>query len=248
MGRKIAAGNWKMNLTLAEAESFISEFSTGDWPADVEVIFAVPFPYLISLNALAGNRITIAAQNCSDQTEGAFTGEVSAKMLDSASITTVIIGHSERRMYYHETHEILKAKMDQALAFGLTPVFCCGEPLKVREAGTHRHLVSQQIEDSLFHLDSEAFRRLIIAYEPVWAIGTGVTASPEQAQEMHAYIRGVVESKYGSSIAKHLPILYGGSVKANNAKMLFAQEDVDGGLVGGASLITSEFLQITNSF
>ncbi|HPQ98508.1 MAG: triose-phosphate isomerase [Lewinellaceae bacterium] len=248
MARKIAAGNWKMNFTLQQAETFINDFNKESWPADVEVMFAVPFPYLMALKAIARPGITIAAQNCSDHEEGAYTGEVSAAMLASAGISHVILGHSERRMYYQDSTTVLKDKVDLALAHELVPVFCCGEPLEVRNEGKHFDLVRSQLQESLFHLTGEALGKIVIAYEPVWAIGTGVTASPEQAQEMHAYIREVFAEAYGVSIAQQLPILYGGSVKASNAQSLFSQADVNGGLVGGASLITSEFLQITNSF
>lgn len=248
MARKIAAGNWKMNFTLQQAVEFIDTFNEGSWPEDVEVLFAVPFPYLMALEAIAGSRITIAAQNCSDHREGAYTGEVAAPMLVSAGINHVILGHSERRMYYQETPAVLKEKVDLVLAHNMVPIFCCGEPLEVRNEGKHRELVRSQLEESLFHLTGDSLSKIIIAYEPVWAIGTGVTASPEQAQEMHAYIREVFTGAYGSELAGALPILYGGSVKASNAQLLFSQPDVNGGLVGGASLITSEFLQITNSF
>jgi triosephosphate isomerase len=191
--------------------------------------------------------IFVAAQNCYSKKSGAYTGEVSVEMLASLGVQYVVIGHSERREYFVESNKLLADKLDIALEYRITPIFCCGEPLGVREAGTQNEFVAKQLEDSLFHLDEEAVQKLVIAYEPIWAIGTGKTATSAQAQEMHAYLRSVLASKYGDAVAANISILYGGSVKASNAVELFSQPDVDGGLVGGASLIAGEFAAIINA-
>jgi triosephosphate isomerase (TIM) len=190
------------------------------------------------------SRIAVSAQNCSEHEWGAFTGETSAPMLVSMDIPYVVLGHSERRQYFGENGALLRKKVDMALANGLTPIFCCGEPLEIREKGTHKALVQQQVEESLFHLDTEGIKKVVIAYEPVWAIGTGRTASAQQAQDMHAVIRRQLTEKYNEEVAGSISILYGGSVKAANAKELFSCTDVDGGLVGGASLNAREFTDI----
>lgn len=249
MRKKIVAGNWKMNKTLEEAGILTSEVMgmVGDEVSgNVRVILCVPFPYLVPLkNQLGKNtRIELGAQNCSEHEAGAYTGEVSVAMLRSIGIPYVIVGHSERRQYFHEDGKLLAKKVDIALKFGLTPIFCCGEPLDVREKNEHEKLVKQQVEEALFHLDATSLEKIIIAYEPVWAIGTGQTASAQQAQEMHAVIRKHLASKYDQSVADNISILYGGSVNAANAKELFACADVDGGLVGGASLKSREFTEI----
>jgi len=249
MRQKIVAGNWKMNKTLEEANILASEVTgmvTDEVRGDVKVIFCVPFPYLLPIRNIVGNnsKIFVGAQNCSDQESGAFTGEVSAVMLKSMNIPYVILGHSERRQYYGEDAKLLSRKVDVALKHGLIPIFCCGEPLVVREANKHEQLVKTQVEESLFHLDEAAFRKIIIAYEPVWAIGTGKTATAQQAQDMHKVIRDHVATKFGKSVADDVVILYGGSVNAGNAKELFACPDVDGGLVGGASLKSREFTEV----
>lgn len=249
MRKKIVAGNWKMNKTLEEAGILASEVMgmVGDEVSgNVRVILCVPFPYLVPLkNQLGKNtRIELGAQNCSEHEAGAYTGEVSVAMLRSIGIPYVIVGHSERRQYFHEDGKLLAKKVDIALKFGLTPIFCCGEPLDVREKNEHEKLVKQQVEEALFHLDATSLEKIIIAYEPVWAIGTGKTASAQQAQEMHAVIRKHLASKYDQSVADNISILYGGSVNAANAKELFACADVDGGLVGGASLKSREFTEI----
>lgn len=249
MRKKIVAGNWKMNKTLEEAGILASEVMgmVGDEVSgNVRVILCVPFPYLVPLkNQLGKNtRIELGAQNCSEHEAGAYTGEVSVAMLRSIGIPYVIVGHSERRQYFHEDGKLLAKKVDIALKFGLTPIFCCGEPLDVREKNEHVKLVKQQVEEALFHLDATSLEKIIIAYEPVWAIGTGKTASAQQAQEMHAVIRKHLASKYDQSVADNISILYGGSVNAANAKELFACADVDGGLVGGASLKSREFTEI----
>jgi triosephosphate isomerase (TIM) len=251
MRKKIIAGNWKMNKTVTEARILASEvlgMVTDEVRPDTAVILCVPFPYLTSVHHLVQNSgVTVGAQNCSDQDWGAFTGEVSAPMLRSLSIPYVIIGHSERRQYYKEDGPLLAKKVDRALAADLKPIFCCGEPLEIREKGTHEALVKSQLEESLFHLSVENLKKVIIAYEPVWAIGTGKTATSQQAQEMHAVIRYHLGKKFGEHVAEGISILYGGSVKADNAKELFSCPDVDGGLVGGASLKSREFVDIAKS-
>lgn len=249
MRQKIVAGNWKMNKTLEEANILASEvlgMVNDEVRGDAKVIFCVPFPYLLPIKNLIGNhaRIALGAQNCSEHESGAYTGEVSAPMLKSMNIPYVILGHSERRQYFGEDGKLLARKVDVALKHGLQPIFCCGEPLAVREANGHEALVKQQVEESLFHLDADALKKVIIAYEPVWAIGTGKTASAQQAQDMHAVIRQHLASKYGQAVADTIIILYGGSVNAANAKELFACPDVDGGLVGGASLKSREFTDV----
>jgi triosephosphate isomerase len=252
MRKKIVAGNWKMNKTLEEAQILTSELMgmvTDEVKANVQVVLCPPFPYLMAIKKQLGStsRMTVGAQNCSDQEWGALTGEVSAPMLQSAGIPFVIVGHSERRQYFGEDGKLLAKKTDRALRCGLTPIFCCGEPLEIREKGTHEALVKQQIEEGLFHLPAEDLKKVVIAYEPVWAIGTGKTATSQQAQDMHAIIRMHIGARYGKAVAEEISILYGGSVKADNAKELFACADVDGGLVGGASLKSREFVDIVKA-
>ena len=251
MRKQIAAANWKMNLTLQQAESLMDELLEipHELKENQEAVFGVPFPYLINIkNKLAGKQNAfVAAQNCYDKKSGAYTGEVSAEMLKSIDVEYVILGHSERREYFNESHAVLAAKINICLEHGLKPIFCCGEPLAIREAGTENSYVESQIKESLFHLSAEQITGFVIAYEPIWAIGTGRTASNEQAQEMHAHIRSVMANKYGAAVADSISILYGGSVKANNAKDIFEQPDVDGGLVGGASLVAADFAVIINS-
>ncbi len=257
MRKQIAAANWKMNLTLQQAETLMDELIAipHELKENQEVVFGVPFPYLISIkNKLAGKQhafsagcCAVAAQNCYDKKSGAYTGEVSAEMLKSIDVDYVILGHSERREYFNESHAMLAAKINICLENSLKPIFCCGEPLAIREAETQNSFVETQLKESLFHLTAEQLTGFVIAYEPIWAIGTGKTASNEQAQEMHAHIRNVMSNQYGAAVADSISILYGGSVKANNAKDIFGQPDVDGGLVGGASLIASDFAVIINS-
>jgi triosephosphate isomerase len=252
MRAKIVAGNWKMNKTLEEANILASEISgmvADEVRSDAKVILCTPFPYLLPVKKLLGDqtRIAVGAQNCSEHEAGAYTGEVSAPMLASMGIPYVILGHSERRQYFGEGGSLLAKKVDVALKHGLTPIYCCGEPLEVRERNEHEALVKQQVEESLFHLEAETIKKIIIAYEPVWAIGTGKTASAQQAQDMHAVIRKHLAGKYGQAVAESVSILYGGSVNAANAKELFACADVDGGLVGGASLKSREFVEIIKS-
>lgn len=251
MRKQIAAANWKMNLTLQQAEKLMDELISipHNLNENQEAVFGVPFPYLVSIiNKLAGkNNAFVAAQNCYDKKSGAYTGEVSAEMLKSIHVDYVILGHSERREYFNESHAMLAAKVNICLENGLKPIFCCGEPLSVREAGNENSYVETQLKESLFHLTAEQLTGFVIAYEPIWAIGTGKTASNEQAQQMHAHIRSVMAKQYGEAVADSISILYGGSVKANNAKEIFGQPDVDGGLVGGASLVAADFATIINS-
>ena len=251
MRKQIAAANWKMNLTLQQAELLIDELiaTPHELKENQEAVLGVPFPYLISIkNKLADKKnVFVAAQNCYDKKAGAYTGEVSAEMLKSIAVDYVIIGHSERREYFNESHAMLAAKINICLENGLKPIFCCGESLAIREAGNENSYVETQLKESLFHLTVAQLTGFVIAYEPIWAIGTGKTASNEQAQEMHAHIRSVMANQYGAAVADGISILYGGSVKANNAKDIFGQPDVDGGLVGGASLIAAEFAVIINS-
>lgn len=253
MRKQIIAGNWKMNNSLEEGIKLASEVIdkvNAEKINNVDIIFAPPFTHLTELSKLVENQnsIYVAAQNCNEHDSGAYTGEVSALILKSIPVDYVIIGHSERREYFKESDELLADKVDQALNHGLIPIFCCGEALSIRESGTHEDFVSGQLTNSLFHLDNETFSKLIIAYEPIWAIGTGVTASAEQAQEMHLAIRTHIESKYGQEIAENCSILYGGSCKPSNATELFALEDVDGGLIGGASLKSDDFVGVIQSF
>jgi triosephosphate isomerase len=249
MRRKIIAGNWKMNKTLEEASTLASEVKgmvDDEVKGDVVVILCTPALYLLPVKNIIGNdkRVFVAAQNCSEHEAGAYTGEISAAMLKSCGVPYVILGHSERRQYFGEDAALLARKIDAALKQNITPIFCCGEPLEVRESNGHEALVKQQVEESLFHLDATTVQRLIIAYEPVWAIGTGKTASAQQAQEMHKVIRKHLANKYGQATADLISILYGGSVSAANAKELFSSPDVDGGLVGGASLKSRDFSEI----
>jgi triosephosphate isomerase len=252
MRQQIVAGNWKMNKTFQEANVLTTEvlgMVNDEVHSSVKVILCVPFPYLLPLkNQLGDNsRIAVGAQNCNEHQSGAYTGEVSAGMLKSIGVPYVIIGHSERRQYYHEDDKVLAQKVDAAFANGLTPIFCCGESLVIREDNKQNEWVQTQLEESLFHLPAEAIKKTIIAYEPIWAIGTGKTATAQQAQDMHAVIRKHIAGKYGKEVADSVSILYGGSVNAANAKELFAGPDVDGGLVGGASLKSREFVEIVKS-
>jgi triosephosphate isomerase len=214
-----------------------------------EAIFAVPFPYISMAQAKVGakSNVYVAAQNCSNKLSGAYTGEVSVTMLQSMCVKYVVIGHSERREYFNESNELLAQKVDICLENKTTPIFCCGEPLEIRESATQNEYVAKQLSESLFHLTEDAISHVVIAYEPIWAIGTGKTASSDQAQEMHSFIRSHIASKYGAAIADSISILYGGSVKSANAVEIFGQPDVDGGLVGGASLIADEFVAIINA-
>jgi triosephosphate isomerase len=244
--KKIVAGNWKMNTDLAEGESLVRNLlQTLPDPLSCIVILAPPFTHLHPLQVIVqGSPLHLAAQNCHCETSGAYTGEVSATMIKSLGVEYVITGHSERRQQFHETNEVIKQKLNTILKAGMKVIFCCGEPLDVRQSETHNIFVRMQLEESLFHLEAEQIRNVCIAYEPIWAIGTGVTASPEQVQEMHSYIRDQIAIRFDKVTAAQISILYGGSIKADNAKALFSQEDVDGGLVGGASLQAEGFIQI----
>ena len=254
MRKKIVAGNWKMNKTFSEADELVSDIMDKleqiELDRNVQVIVCPPFPYLEMCTDYANDSyFAVGAQNVSDQERGAYTGEVSAEMLKSLELVDYcIVGHSERRAYYGETDAIVAAKVNQLLAHEITPIVCCGEVLEEREANRQFDVVRRQITDGLFHLTPEQFNGIVIAYEPVWAIGTGKTATPEQAQEMHAFIRNLINEKYGENIAQETTILYGGSCKPSNAKELFANPDVDGGLIGGASLKADDFIAIAQAF
>ena len=251
MRKQIAAANWKMNLTYKQGEELLDAIHKADIKLHdhQQAVFAVPFPYLVMAHhKLAGKKhYHAAAQNCSDKKSGAYTGEVSAEMLHSVHIGFCVLGHSERREHFHEENQALAHKTSICLEYGITPIFCCGETLSVREAHAQNGFVEAQLRESLFHLSDEQVRKVVIAYEPIWAIGTGKTATTEQAQEMHAHLRSVLAEKYGKDTAAAISILYGGSVKAGNAKELFSCPDVDGGLVGGASLVAADFVTIIES-
>lgn len=246
--KKIVAGNWKMNLDLAEGKALVAQLLAKDIQVkpNTEVVLAPSFVMLGAVgDAIANtNGFYLAAQNCNAAESGAFTGEVSVRMLKSVGATYVILGHSERRQYNHETDAILAAKVNTALANGLKVIFCCGEPLEIREADTHNTFINAQLENGLFHLTAAQMADVVIAYEPIWAIGTGKTASAAQAQDMHANIRATLTAKYGATIADQTSILYGGSCNAGNAVELFGQPDIDGGLIGGAALKADDFAAI----
>jgi triosephosphate isomerase len=248
MRKQIAAANWKMNLTFQQGEKLLDDILGAEIALAPHqlAIFAVPAPYLLMTRSEVDEETNyyVAAQNCYQKKSGAFTGEISAEMLHSINVPYCVIGHSERREYFNESNAVLAEKVDICLANFITPIFCCGEPLAIREAGTQNDYVSAQLKESLFHLSGDKVRDIIIAYEPIWAIGTGKTATTAQAQEMHAYLRSVLAEQYGDAIAAEVSILYGGSVKAANAKEIFGSPDVDGGLVGGASLVATEFIEI----
>ncbi|MES2730841.1 MAG: triose-phosphate isomerase [Bacteroidota bacterium] len=253
MRKKIVAGNWKMNKTFDEGVKLVTELVNiirDEVRSDAQVVLAPPFPYLTTFRKLieSSPNIALAAQNCHYKTSGAYTGEVSAEMIHSIGIGYVILGHSERRQYFHETNEQLAEKVNLVLQQGMTPIFCCGETLEQRQKDGYIEFVCSQLTESLFHLDTTQIEKVVIAYEPIWAIGTGVTASSAQAQDMHAALRKHLASKYGQATADKISILYGGSVGAANAKELFASADVDGGLVGGASLKARDFVEIIKSF
>ena len=246
----IVAGNWKMNKSYDEGRDLAKGVVSKLRPTEVKVILGTPFIHLKGVSTIVKdiNNVHLAAQNCHQEAQGAYTGEISVKMLKSVDVEYVILGHSERREYFGETDELLARKIDIVLENGLKPIFCCGEKLEIREAGTHEDYVAAQMKASLFHLSAEQFQQVVIAYEPIWAIGTGKTASPEQAQEMHASIRKLIAKKYDASIAATTTILSGGSCMPSNAAELFGQPDVDGGLIGGASLNADDFIAIVNSF
>lgn len=251
MRKQIAAANWKMNLNQQEAKDLLTNIldKLPKLTDNQQVVFSVPAIYISNAVQQIGgiSNVFVAAQNCHQNSNGAYTGEISAPMYSSVGVNHIVIGHSERREYFAESDTLLAEKVNAVLANNSTPIFCCGEPLAIREAGTQNTFVETQLINSLFHLTSEQILKVVIAYEPIWAIGTGKTASSAQAQEIHSFIRSVLATKYGSDIADQISILYGGSVKAANAVELFSQTDVDGGLVGGASLIATEFTAIINA-
>ncbi len=252
MRKKIVAGNWKMNKDFQDAEDLMFEIVdelTEKGAGETEVVICPPAVYLeMSSDIAAENGFMIGAQNLSQWESGAYTGEISASMLHSMGISHCILGHSERRTYFGETDKVIATKIDLALKYGITPIYCCGEVLAERQAEKHFEVVKTQVSEALFHLGNEAVKEVVIAYEPVWAIGTGVTASSDQAQEMHGFIRSLLTEKYGSEVSDEISILYGGSCNAKNAVELFANPDVDGGLIGGASLKAADFVTIVNSF
>jgi len=249
MRKKIVAGNWKMNTTLEEGIELTKSVNEKISDSEVTVILCTPFIHLYEVSkVITRETLFLGAQNCADQAAGAYTGEVSAAMVKSTGADYVILGHSERRAYYGETNQILSVKVRLALENGLIPIFCIGEVLEEREAEKHFDVVKNQLDEGLFGLSAEDFSKIVIAYEPVWAIGTGKTATPDQAQEMHKLIRDHVAAKYGNDIAQATSILYGGSCKPSNAAELFANPDVDGGLIGGASLKAEDFMGIVNAF
>jgi triosephosphate isomerase (TIM) len=253
MRKQIIAGNWKMNMTREEGQILISEvvnMSKDEVNTQTILVLCTPFPHLGYAKKMFQSQpnLFLGAQNCSDKASGAYTGEVSAPILKSFEVDYVILGHSERREYFGEIDELLKAKIDQALANQLVPIFCCGESLSQRQAGSgFVEFVCGQITNSLFHLSTEQFEKVVIAYEPIWAIGTGLTATAAQAQEMHAALRAHIAKKYGQEVANNTSILYGGSAKPSNAPELFACPDVDGGLIGGASLKSRDFIDIAKA-
>ncbi len=252
MRKKVVAGNWKCNTTVQEGVELakaVNELVAKEGAKDVVVVLGTPFTHITKVVETVDNsRIGVASQNCAAEAKGAYTGEVSASMVKSTGAEYVILGHSERREYYGETSETLNKKVALALENGLTPIYCCGEALAVREAGTQNDFVKTQLEETVFNLSAEDFSKIVIAYEPIWAIGTGVTASSAQAQEMLAYIRGIIADKFGAAIAEETSILYGGSCSPKNANELFANPDIDGGLIGGASMKAEDFLAIINAY
>ena len=250
MRKNIVAGNWKMNKSFSEAEDLLSDLVDllEGKKVKCEVVVCPPSVYLEMASDFADESIfSVGAQNVSEFENGAYTGEISAEMLAAVDIDYCIVGHSERRKYFTESNQSLALKVDKLLDQGIIPIFCCGEVIAEREAGDHFKVVEKQIEEGLFHLNEDEFSNIVIAYEPVWAIGTGLTATPKQAQEMHAYIRKLIGDKYGKKIAAETSILYGGSCNPSNAAELFSQNDVDGGLIGGASLKADDFFKIVQS-
>jgi triosephosphate isomerase len=249
MRKQIVAGNWKMNLNAAESQELIAALKAQTFDTNVHVAIATPYVHLAAaVDQTAGTSIGVAAQNMHQAASGAYTGEVSAAMLEGIGVKTVILGHSERRAYFHETDALLAEKVNTALENDMHVIFCFGEELEDRKSEAHFDLVTSQLTNGLFHLQPSQWSNIILAYEPVWAIGTGETASPAQAQEMHAHIRAVMAAKYDDALAQRVSVLYGGSVKPANAKEIFAQTDVDGGLIGGAALNAEDFAAIVNAF
>lgn len=250
MRKKIVAGNWKMNMDYQEGVSLFSEIVNmirDERKGDQQAVICAPFIHLNSLAQLSSGMVKIGAQNCHQQESGAYTGEISAAMIRSTGASHVLIGHSERRQYFAESNALLAEKTRMALKHGLTPIFCIGETLDERNNGSYFQVIKTQLAEGLFGLDADDFAKVVIAYEPVWAIGTGLTASPEQAQDIHAFIRAEIESRYGFARADDTTILYGGSCNPKNAAELFAQHDIDGGLIGGASLKSRDFTDIVKA-
>jgi triosephosphate isomerase len=249
MRKKIVAGNWKMNTDLNQAIDLAKGIVAAKIDSVAQLVLCPPFPFIEAVSEIcSSSSIAVGAQNCNQNKSGAFTGEVSVEMLKSVGARYVIVGHSERRTYFKETNQELSHKVAICLANDLTPIFCCGEQLEERNNKQHFSTVKTQLEEALFNFSGKEISKMVIAYEPVWAIGTGVTATPSQAQEMHQFIRQLLTEKYGKDISSNLSILYGGSCNASNAKELFALPDVDGGLIGGASLKVVDFIAISNSF
>jgi triosephosphate isomerase len=249
MRKQIVAGNWKMNKDYVDSEILVSKLLSQHKHSNTEVIIAPPFTNLLaSINALKGSSIEVAAQNMHFAESGAYTGEISAAMLKSIGVETVILGHSERRAYFNESDDLLAKKVDTALAHDMRVIFCFGEELKDRKSGNENSVVESQIKKALFHLPEAAWGQIVLAYEPVWAIGTGETATPAQAQDMHAFIRKTLANAYSQNLADSVSILYGGSVKSSNAEEIFSKTDVDGGLIGGAALDAEHFTAIVNAF
>lgn len=251
MRKNIVAGNWKMNMTLPEGVALAKELNEKLKSAETncDVIIAPPFTHLANIVAVVDtNRIKVAAQTCSNKVSGAFTGEVSPDMVKSTGATAVILGHSERRQFFGVTDEQVKEKVDLVIERGMTPIVCIGENLEQREKGIYFDVIGTQVKKALFHLNPDDFRKVILAYEPVWAIGTGKTATAEQAEEVHSFVRKLIASQYGNQVADDTTILYGGSCKPSNARELFSQPDVDGGLIGGASLKADDFMGIITAF
>ena len=249
MRKNIVAGNWKMHKNNSETVALLRDIIAKNGTPNCEVVVAPTFVNLkTAVDTVIGKNITVAAQNMHQAEGGAFTGEIAANMLTDIGVNTVILGHSERRAYFHETDALLASKVDTALKHEMRVIFCFGEELKDRQIDNHFNIVEYQLRDCLFHLEKKDWKNIVLAYEPVWAIGTGETASPEQAQEMHKFIRDLIAKVYGYDIADEVTILYGGSVKPDNAKEIFSKPDVDGGLIGGASLKADDFLAIVNAF
>jgi len=251
MRKKIVAGNWKMNLNKNDSEDLVNNILNHlDDNFSPQIIFAPPYLFLNNVIELCKNKnnIFVSSQDCSAHTDGAFTGEVSAKMISSYNISHVIIGHSERRKNFNETNDILNHKINQAINNHLNVIFCCGETLSDRNNGLYFDVISDQLLSTVLSLDKSKFSNIIIAYEPIWAIGTGVTATADQAQEVHAHIRRIIKDKYGDAISNKTSIIYGGSCKPANAKEIFSQDDIDGGLIGGASLNYKDFISIIKAF
>jgi len=247
MSRKIVAGNWKMNMDAEEARSLYNDLNDVEYPKDVKVILSPPAIYLSEF-AQKNNNFFIASQNVSSCSNGAYTGEISASMLESINVRYCLVGHSERRQHFNEDNELLAEKVKQLLARNIAPIYCCGESLEERESGKEKEVILNQLNKGLFFISKDQISKVVIAYEPIWAIGTGVTASSDQAQEMHGFIRQVLQDNYNQDIAENISILYGGSCKPDNATEIFSKPDVDGGLIGGAALDANSFKKIIHSF